>query len=122
MRIRAPAVAFSLIRAASALCQAPPPNLSGIWRANPEKGKYSHKPSDYTAFKIERDGAQLHMAFGGNEENQTLHYRIGAHDNKNEMRGAPTLSNAKPSPLGWQGSGDRLRCHFRRQRSTLVRR
>lgn len=102
MRNEPNSVALLLAVSLAAFCQEPPPNLSGIWRANPEKGKYSHKAPEYMAVKIEQNGDQIDMSLrvrnDGNEENQTFHYTIGSDDNRNSMHGAPMQSK-----VHWEG-------------------
>ena len=78
------------------------PNLSGIWRLDPQKGKHSFPRPEEMRVKIDQHGDDITIALRvrqhGSEEIQTHHYRAGSDDNRNEMHGAPMKSSAR-----WDG-------------------
>ncbi len=79
------------------------PNLSGVWRWNPQKGTPSaHPPEDMRA-KIEQSGSEIAITIrarnNGQDETNAARFRIGSADNKNEIHGAPMTSKAE-----WDGA------------------
>src|SRR5579871_5394633 len=79
------------------------PNLSGVWRWNPQKGTpSSHPPEDMRA-KIEQSGSEIAITIrarnNGQDETNAARFRIGSADNKNEIHGAPMTSKAE-----WDGA------------------
>ena len=77
-----------------AICQDEKPNLSGIWRRNSEKSN-----QEDLRVKIEQNGADITIIFRTRNEENTSRLRIGSDDNKNQIHGAPMMSQA-----AWDGA------------------
>ncbi len=96
-------VFLSLLRVSSAIPQDRAPDLSGVWRWNPEKSPRREHPPESLRVKIEQNDADISITFRsksrGQEEVDTSRLRIGSSDNKNEIHGAPMLSSA-----AWEGA------------------
>src|SRR5258708_9529720 len=94
---------LSLLFLSCAIGQDIAPNLSGVWRWNPEKGPRREHPPEELRVKVEQNGADISITFRsknkGQEEINTARLRIGSSDNKNEIHGAPMLSSA-----AWEGA------------------
>jgi hypothetical protein len=79
------------------------PNLTGVWRFNPQKGQHSGQAPEDMRVKIDQNGSDLAIIFRvrnkGQEESNTTRLRIGSADNKNEIHGAPMISKA-----AWDGT------------------
>ncbi len=86
-----------------ALCQDGVPNLSGVWRYNPQKSSASSHPPEEMRAKIEQNGADITITIrvrnNGVEETNVKRLRIGSSDNRNEIHGAPMVSKS-----AWDGA------------------
>ena len=91
--------ALTALWAVQAISQEPTPNLSGIWRWNPDKSHVSGRPATNRRVKIEQQGSDLTITtrvMGEAGENiQKFHYTIGSDDNTNQMMGAPLKSKVQ---------------------------
>jgi hypothetical protein len=91
--------ALTALWAVQAISQESAPNLSGIWKWNPDKSHVSGRPSSNRRVKVEQQGSDLTittrvMAMAG-EDFQKFHYSIGSDDNTNQMMGAPLKSKVQ---------------------------
>lgn len=79
------------------------PNLTGIWRFNPQKGRHSGQAPEDMRIKIDQNGPDITILFRvrnkSQEETNSTRLRIGSADNKNEIHGAPMISKAT-----WDGA------------------
>lgn len=79
------------------------PNLSGVWRRNPQKSSHSGHPPEEMLVKIEQNNSEITITFrvrnNGADETNVSHLHIGAVPDKNEIHGAPMISKA-----AWVGS------------------
>lgn len=79
------------------------PDLTGVWRFNPQKGHHSGQAPEDMRVKIDQSSSDITINFRvrnkGQEESNTSRFRIGAADNKNEIHGAPMISKA-----AWDGA------------------
>jgi len=78
---------IAILCAVAAPGQNDTPNLSGIWRLDPQKGKHSFPRPEEMRVKIDQHGDDITIALRvrqhGSEEIQTHHYRAGSDDNRN---------------------------------------
>ena len=85
--------------AVQAISQESAPNLSGIWRMNPDKSHVSGRPATNRRVKIEQQGSDLTITtrvMGEAGENiQKFHYTIGSDDNTNQLMGSPLKSKVQ---------------------------
>ncbi len=88
--------------AVQAISQESTPNLSGIWRWNPDKSHVGGPPAGNRRVKIEQQGTDLTVTTRvegmAGEEIHKSHYTIGSDDNTNEMMGSPLKSKVQ-----WKG-------------------
>ncbi len=95
-------LALAVFWAVQAISQESNPNLSGIFRWNPEKSHVGGPPASNRRVKIEQQGSDLtvttRIAYTAGEEFHKSHYTIGSDDNKNEMMGSPLKSQVQ-----WKG-------------------
>jgi hypothetical protein len=102
MRFAYLALCISLLCPPGVISQENMPNLSGIWRWNPQKSPSREHPPEEMRVKIEQSGSDITITFrarnNGQEEMNTARLRIGSDENKNEIHGAPMLSKAS-----WDG-------------------
>ena len=86
----------------AAFSQTSAPDLSGVWRWNPQKTHHSGKPPEDVRVKIEQKGDDiaitLRVLAGGQDRMLPFHYRIGVADNRNQINGLPMTSKA-----AWNG-------------------
>ena len=98
MRYAALASFFLLLRPSCVLSQDGSPNLSGVWRLNPQQSSHSEHPPEEMRVKIEQHDADITVTFrvrnSGSDETNVQRMRIGSDDNKNEIHGAPMTSKA----------------------------
>jgi hypothetical protein len=92
-------LALTAFWAVQAISQESTPNLSGIWRWNPDKSHGSGRPATNRRVKIEQQGSDLTLTtrvLGEMGENiQKFHYMIGSDDNTNQMMGSPLKSKVQ---------------------------
>jgi len=92
-------LALAALGAVQAISQESTPNLSGIWRWNPEKSQVSGRPATNRRVKIEQQGSDLTITtrvMGEmGEDIHKFHYTIGSDDNTNEMMGSPLKSKVQ---------------------------
>ncbi|HMD85581.1 MAG TPA: c-type cytochrome [Terriglobia bacterium] len=92
-------LALAAFWAVQAISQEPTPNLSGIWRWNPDKSQVGGPPATNRRVKIEQQGSDLTMttriAYEAGEEFHKSHYIIGSDDNTNELMGSPLKSKVQ---------------------------
>lgn len=100
MRYAIPAV---LLFAFQAVSQEGVPNLTGVWRWNPQKAPRLKFPPEDLRVKIEQNGSDIAITFRarnkGNDEENTTRLRIGTSDNQNQIHGAPMTSGC-----AWDGT------------------
>ncbi len=72
----------------------PPPDLSGVWKLNPQAS--SGKSNDMRV-RIEANGPDITITIRGDEET-VEELRVGSDDNRNQIHGAPMKSAAT-----WEG-------------------
>ena len=88
--------ALAALWAVPAIAQESTPNLSGIWRWNPDKSHVSGRPATNRRVKIEQQGSDLTLTtrvLGEmGEYIQNFHYTIGSDNNTNQMMGSPLKS------------------------------
>jgi len=79
------------------------PDLSGVWTFNSQKAAHAGQPPQEMTVSIDQKGSDVTILFqvrnNGRSENNTTRFRIGSADNKNEIHGAPMISNAH-----WDGA------------------
>ncbi len=79
------------------------PDLSGIWRRNPQKSPPAAHPPDEMWVKIAQNGPDITITFQtrnqGAGETNAQRLRIGAGENHNTIHGAPMTSKA-----AWDGT------------------
>jgi len=79
------------------------PDISGVWRWNPQKGDHRGKPPDSMRVKIDQNGPELAIVFvvrsKGVDDVMAWRYRVGSDDNANDMHGGAMKSAAR-----WQGN------------------
>ncbi len=89
-------LALAAFWAVQAISQESTPNLSGIWRWNPEKSHVSGPPASNRRVKIEQQGTDLtvtiRVVYEIGEEFRKYHFNIGSDDNSNELLGSPLKS------------------------------
>ncbi|MGO8819443.1 MAG: c-type cytochrome [Terriglobia bacterium] len=92
-------LALTALAAVQAISQESTPNLSGIWRWNPDKSQVSGRPATNRRVKIEQQGSDLTIsvrtASEVGDEIHKFHYTIGSDDNTNEMMGASLKSKVQ---------------------------
>jgi hypothetical protein len=77
--------------------QTAPPDLSGVWKMNPEASHRSGDAARDMRVRIEQSGSDLTITLRGEEETvQKLH--VGSQDNSNQIHGVPMKSAAQ-----WEG-------------------
>jgi Photosynthetic reaction centre cytochrome C subunit len=79
------------------------PDLSGIWRSNPQKSHNSGgQPTEDTRLKIDQKGSDIAIIWisrsKGVDDVSNFRYRIGASDNPGELHGGSMKSDAR-----WDG-------------------
>jgi hypothetical protein len=96
-------VSVALLCQFCAISQDAVPNLSGVWRWNPQKSPRREHPPEDMRVKIEQNGSDISITFrarnNGQEEINAAKLQIGSDDNKNEIHGAPMTSKA-----AWDGA------------------
>ena len=92
------AMYFLMAGAAHSLPQQSPPNLSGIWRLNPQASHFSGSPPAEMWVRVEQNGPNITITIRGEEETVEK-LRIGSDDNQGQIHGAPMKSAAR-----WDGS------------------
>lgn len=101
-RFRYLLVALTAMGAVQVVSQESAPNLSGIWRWNPEKSHVSGRPATNRRVKIEQQGSDLTVTIRVSgetgEELRKYHFTVGSDDNTNEVMGAPLKSKVQ-----WKG-------------------
>lgn len=103
MRLFNLSLALLFLCAMNGFSQEKAPDLSGVWRGNPQKST-SSLPANDIRVKIEQHGPDMiltwRMLTGPNELMQTSYYRLGSDDSRNiGLSGIPIKSSSK-----WQGS------------------
>lgn len=92
-------VALTVLWAVQAVAQESAPNLSGIWKWNPDKSHVSGRPAINRRVKIEEQGSDLTISTrvetNMGDSIQKAHYMIGSDDNTNQMMGAPLKSKVQ---------------------------
>jgi hypothetical protein len=82
-------LALSVLWAVQAISQESAPNLSGIWRWNPDKSHVGGRPVANRRVKIEQQGSDLTMTTRietkAGEEFQKSHFTIGSDENINQV-------------------------------------
>jgi hypothetical protein len=90
--------------AVQAISQESTPNLSGIWKANPDKSHVQGPPATNRRVKIAQQGDDLTIGTRAisqmGDQIQTSHYRIGSDDNSNEA-----LVFTLKSSVHWKDGG-----------------
>ncbi len=79
------------------------PNLSGVWRWNPQKSPPSKDPPAELRVRIEQNSTEAGITFrargnSGPEEENSARYKFGSDDNRNQIHGAPMISKC-----AWDG-------------------
>jgi hypothetical protein len=87
-----------------AISQDAAPNLSGVWRWNPQKSPPSKDPPAELRVRIEQADSEIGITFrssgnSGPEEENSARYKFGADVNKNQIHGAPMVSKC-----AWEGA------------------
>ena len=104
MRLRYFTAIFVALCALGAAGQEKAPNLSGIWKWNPQKSHNSGQPPEEQRLKIDQNGSDLMIIWvthhKGVEDVMNLRYRIGSRDYPGELHGGSMKSSAR-----WQGNG-----------------
>ena len=94
-------IALTALWAVQAASQESTPNLSGIWKANPEKSQVAGPPPNNRRVKIVQQGDDLTVSTRAvtpmGDQVQTSHYRIGSDDNSN-----PALMFTLKSSVHWK--------------------
>src|SRR4029077_16573598 len=84
-----------------AVSQESTPNISGIWKWNPDKSHVSGHPPTNRRVKIEQQGAELSITTRVlgmmGEEFQKLHFTVGSDDNAN-----PWMGTSLHSKVHWK--------------------
>jgi hypothetical protein len=92
-------LALTVFWAIQAISQESSPNLSGIWRWNPDKSRVSGRPATNRRVKIEQQGSDLTITTRvmgeAGEDIHKYHYTIGSDDNTNQMMGSPLKSKVQ---------------------------
>jgi hypothetical protein len=92
-------LALAALSAIQAIAQTSPPNLSGIWRWNPEKSHVSGPPASNRRVKIEQQGANItitiRVVYDIGEEFRKYHFTIGSDSNMNDLLGSPMKSTVQ---------------------------
>ena len=91
-------LALLMFWATNGLSQAPPPDLSGVWRLNAQASHFSGSPPAEMWVRLEQNGPDITITIRGDEE-EVEKLRIGSDDNQGQIHGAPMKSAAK-----WDGS------------------
>jgi hypothetical protein len=98
MRYAILALGVLSLRPFCALSQGGVPNLSGVWRRNPQKSPVSSHPPDEMRVKIEQNGSDITITFrvrnNGVDETNLQRLRIGSNNDANEIHGAPMTSKS----------------------------
>ncbi len=75
------------------------PNLTGIWRWNPDKSHVSGPPASNRRVKIEQNGSDItitiRVVYDVGEEFRKYHFTIGSDDNTNDLMGSPLKSKVQ---------------------------
>lgn len=91
-------LALAALWAVQAISQETTPNLSGIWRWNPEKSHVSGRPATNRRLKIEQQGSEIDITTrvtnDAGENSRKVHFTVGSDDNKNEVMGSTVTSKA----------------------------
>ena len=102
MRSLYPPLILVLFCALGAVPQEKTPDLSGIWKWNPQKSHDSGQPPDDMRLKIDQSGPDLDMILithhKGVEDVMNFHYRVGSVETPGELHGGSMKSTAR-----WQG-------------------
>ena len=92
-------LALTALGAVQAISQESAPNLSGIWRWNPDKSHVSGMPATNRRVKIEQQGQEItittRVSSDMGENMHTFHYTIGSDNNTNDFMGSPVKSKAE---------------------------
>jgi len=95
-RLRYLLVILPALATVRAISQESGPNLSGIWRWNPDKSHVSGPPASNRRVKIEQQGSDIaitvRVVYRIGEEFRKYHFTIGSDDNTNELMGFPLKS------------------------------
>jgi hypothetical protein len=89
-------LALTAFWAVQAISQESTPNLSGIWRWNPDKSHVSGMPANNRRVKIEQQGSDITITLRveqrSGEEFRKYHFTIGSDDNTNQLMGSALKS------------------------------
>ncbi len=98
MRFQKLAIYFLTVGISQALPQQSPPDLSGVWRLNPQASHFSGSPPVEMWVRVEQNGPDITITIRGEEETVEK-LRIGSDDNLGQIHGAAMKSAAR-----WDGS------------------
>jgi len=103
-RVRYLLLALTVLGAVQAISQESTPNLSGIWKANPDKSHVQGPPATNRRVKIVQQGDDLTISTRAlsqmGDQIQASHFRIGSDDNSNEA-----LVFTLKSSVHWKDGG-----------------
>jgi hypothetical protein len=92
-------LALAALWAVQAISQESTPNLTGIWRWNPDKSHVSGPPASNRRVKIEQQGSDItitiRVVYDVGEEFRKYHFTIGSDDNTNDLMGSPLKSKVQ---------------------------
>jgi hypothetical protein len=98
-KFRYPLFALMLLGAVRAISQEPAPNLTGVWKWNPEKSHVSGRPAGNRRVKIEQQGPTLTLTLRTltdvGDEFQKFRYTLGTEGIAGEVMGEPLKSQAQ---------------------------
>ena len=98
-RYRCLLVILTALGAVRAVSQESTPNLSGIWRWNPDQSHVSGPPASNRRVKIEQKESEItitvRVVYDIGEEFRKYHFTIGSDNNTNDLLGSPLKSNVQ---------------------------
>lgn len=98
MRFQKLAIYFLTVGASHALPRQSPPDVSGVWRLNPQASHFSGSPPAEMWVRVEQNGPDITITIRGEEET-VERLRIGSDDSLGQIHAAPMKSSAR-----WDGS------------------